>query len=85
MIIIGKNAIIDDFLTKGNLDFVSSNSKDPSKTIRISPMVPKIGKTEVKLGMSILKKVATCLTPQPKNNNKITEGILVRAELTSKI
>lgn len=57
--IIGMNAINDDFFTKGNFDRVSSNSKDPSKTIKISPMVPKMGNTEVRLGISIPKKVAT--------------------------
>ena len=53
------NAINEDFFTKGNFERVSSNSKDPSKTIKISPIVPKIGRTEVKLGISIPKKVAT--------------------------
>ena len=84
IIIIGMKATKDDFLTKGNLDRVSSSSNEPSKTININPIVPKIGRTDVKFGISILKKLEICFTPQPKNNSKITEGILVRAELTSK-
>ena len=81
---IGINATKDDFPTKGNLDFVSSNSNEPSRTININPIVPKIGKTEVKFGISIAKKVETCLTPHPNDKSKITDGIFVRAELTSK-
>ena len=83
--ITGIKAIKADFFTKGSLDRVSSNSNEPSKTIKINPIVPKIGSTEVKFGISIPKKKEICLTPQPKDNSKITEGILVLEELMSKI
>ena len=82
---IGRQAIIDVVFTKGSLDLVSSNSNEPSSTIKIKPIVPKIGKTEVKFGISILKKVDACFTPQPKKSNKMTDGIFVRDELMSNI
>ena len=79
----GIKANREDFRTNGNFERVSSNSKEPSKTIKINPIVPKMGKTEVELGISIAKKAETCFTPHPKNSSRITEGIFVRAELMS--
>ena len=78
-------ATSEDFLTKDNLDRVSSNSSEPSSTIKIKPIVPKIGNNEVKFGISISKNVETCFAPQPKDKSKMTDGIFVLAELISKI
>jgi len=85
MIMMGINATRDDFLTNGSFERVSSSSNEPSKTIKISPIVPKIGRTDVKFGISIAKKAENCFTPHPKKSNKITEGILVLEELMSNI
>ena len=52
---IGRNAIRDVFPTKGNFDLLSSNSNEPSKTISINPIVPKIGKDVDKSGIGISK------------------------------
>jgi hypothetical protein len=80
---IGRNAKRDDFLTMGSLERVNSSSNEPSKTIKIKPIVPKMGSIDVRLGIEISKKEEACFTPQPKNSNRITEGILVFAEVIS--
>lgn len=65
-------------------DLLSSSSNEPSKTIKISPIVPMIGSNGVRSGMLKLKIVDACLTSHPESNNKITDGILVRGEVMSK-
>lgn len=45
---IGGKAPVNDFLTSQNLDLLSSSSKEPSRTIKISPIVPKMGRIGVK-------------------------------------
>ena len=40
----GINATIEDLRIKGSFDLFISNSNEPSKTMRINPIVPKIGK-----------------------------------------
>jgi hypothetical protein len=42
-----------------------------------------MGSNEERSGTTTLKKTVSCLMIQPKSNNKITEGILVLAELRS--
>ena len=81
---IWKIAIKEDFLIIFNLDLFNSNSKEPSNTININPIVPKIGNIGIKLGIGMLKKIAPCFTHQPKISNKMTVGIFVLDELTSK-
>jgi len=79
----GKKETKKAFFTIGNFDLSNSNSKEPSNTIKISPMVPSIGSNEERSGTTTLKKTVSCLMTQPKRSNKITEGILVLAELRS--
>jgi hypothetical protein len=83
MMTIGRKARRDDFLTIGSLERVNSSSKEPSNTIKINPIVPKMGKIDVRLGIEISKKEEACLTPHPKNSKRITDGILVFAEVIS--
>lgn len=79
----GIKAPKNDFRINPNLDLFSSNSRDPSKTIRTSPKVPSIGKTSEKSGRWKLKREVTCLTAHPKSNSKITDGTLVRDDVIS--
>ena len=80
----GKNAMSDVLPTKANLLLFNSNSKEPSNTIRIKPIVPNIGSIGVKSGKVILTKSRSCLTEKPKISSNITEGIFVFDELKSK-
>ena len=81
---IGKKASNEDFPTKGNLDLFNSNSSEPSKTINISPIVPKIGRIGVRSGIESSSRAELCLTAHPKTSSKITVGIFVLGELKSK-
>jgi hypothetical protein len=45
----GINATIEDLKIKGSFDLLISNSNEPSKTMRINPIVPKIGKIGFKV------------------------------------
>src|SRR5690554_134845 len=74
-----------DFSIKGNFDLLSSNSKEPSNTMTINPIVPRIGNNPLRLGTLILKISVICCKPHPKISNKITEGILVLDVVKSKI
>jgi len=40
---IGKNAIKDDLAISGSFSFSKSNSSEPSRTIKINPIVPNKG------------------------------------------
>ncbi len=73
----GISATIIDFLMMGSLDLLSSNSKEPSRTMTIKPMVPKMGNKPSKLGTLILKISVICCSPHPKISKRITEGIFV--------
>ena len=53
IIIKGIKAIRTDFLTTSLVERFNSNSREPSKTIKIKPMVPKIGSTTLRLGTMI--------------------------------
>lgn len=79
----GKRAPRTDFLISFTFDLLSSNSKDPSNTINISPTVPRMGKIEEKSGRLKSRKFVICLTTHPKSNNKNTEGIFVLEEVRS--
>lgn len=68
----------------GNFFLFNSNSKEPSSTISINPIVPRTGNTVAKLGISIFKKTKSCFMPQPKSKRRITDGILVLEEVKSK-
>lgn len=81
---IGIKATRAAFFINGNFDLLISKSKDPSKTIRIKPTVPNMGNTEARLGIANPKKRLICLTPTPKSNNNITDGIFVFEEVISK-
>lgn len=81
----GINAIKADLLIKLKFSFLISNSKEPSSTININPMVPIIGRTDSKFGTLILKTWVILFTVHPNNNNNITEGIFVLDEVMSKI
>lgn len=67
----------------GSFDLSNSNSREPSNTIRINPTVPSMGSNTERSGTTTLKKTVSCLMTQPKSSNKMTEGILVLAELKS--
>ncbi|GEM_PF-3899997 len=55
----GTKAITADFLTTSFVERLSSSSSEPSKTIRIRPTVPKIGKITLRFGTMILKSPPT--------------------------
>src|SRR5690606_25402680 len=80
--IIATNA---DFPTNDSRERFNSSSSEPSKTIKISPMVPKTVSISDKSGIVSCKKSAPCFTAQPQASNNITDGILVRDAVTSKI
>jgi hypothetical protein len=42
---------MDEIPISGNYDVFNSSSREPSKTIRINPIVPKIGKIVVRSGI----------------------------------
>ena len=63
----------------------NSNSNEPSKTIKTSPIVPSIGKIGDKSGMDRFKNLVTSFTHQPKPKRRITDGILVFDEEMSKM
>jgi hypothetical protein len=81
--IIGIKAQKKDFLINPNLVLLSSSSNEPSSTIKISPIVPKTGRTDEKLGSRISNHTVSCLTTQPKSNKRITEGTLVFEDVRS--
>ena len=81
---IGKKAIKEVLPTKGNLLLFNSNSKEPSSTINIKPMVPNMGKIGVRSGIDIWTKLNNCFTEKPRIKSNITDGILVFDELKSK-
>ena len=83
-IINGSDAIIEDFFMTTDFEALSSNSREPSRTININPIVPIIGNMGSKLGMAILKVMLIWLAINPNNNNKITLGILVLDDVKSK-
>lgn len=68
----------------GSFDLFISNSSEPSKTIRIKPMVPKIGKIGCKLGTEISRFSDKTFVPNPKSSSKITDGIFVLEAVISK-
>jgi hypothetical protein len=79
----GKKEIMTVLPMKPSFDLFNSSSKEPSKTINISPTVPNIGRIEDKSGTLSSKKIAPCLTNQPTVSKRMTEGILVLDELIS--
>lgn len=83
MAMIGKSAPKNDFNIKPVFDLFSSSSSEPSNTINIKPMVPNIGRIEVRSGKLILSKEVICFTTHPSNKSKITEGIFVLSEVIS--
>lgn len=79
----GKRAINDDLKIVLSLEVFISNSKDPSKTINISPTVPNTGSISDKFGILRSKKLLSWRTAIPNKSNRITEGILVFEEVMS--
>ncbi len=75
--LIGNKAAIRDFFTRPIFDLLNSNSNDPSRTIKTRPIVANIGNSSVKSGSLNSKRRVTCFIPQPNNNSRITEGMLV--------
>jgi hypothetical protein len=73
----GRTAPRNDLITTQNFERFKVNSREPSNTITISPIVPKTGSTADKDGISIPRKIVTCFNPQPSRINKITDGIFV--------
>jgi hypothetical protein len=73
-----------DFPIIGSFFLLNSNSNEPSRTISISPRVPRIGKIAVRFGISIFKKTESCLIAHPNNKRIITAGILVFEDVKSK-
>src|SRR5690554_7175953 len=71
----GINATITDFFKTESLDLLNSSSKDPSRTITIKPIVPKIGSSPLRLGTLILKTSVNCCNPHPERSKRITDGI----------
>jgi hypothetical protein len=49
---IGNKASKSDLPITGNFCLFNSNSREPSSTISISPIVPKMGKIDVRFGIS---------------------------------
>lgn len=80
----GTNAKKEDLWITVSLDLLISNSNEPSNTIKIKPIVPKIGKIGFRFGIFNWKKVLACLVKKPNANNKITEGIFVFDDVRSK-
>ena len=72
-----------DFLMSPVFDGCNFNSKDPSSTIKIKPIVPKIGSTGCKFGIGVCINSSICPTPNPRIRSIITEGILVFFALKS--
>ena len=68
---------MEDLKINGSFFLLISNSNEPSKTMRINPIVPKIGKIGFKFGTVIFNLLVINFTPKPKSNNKINEGIFV--------
>ena len=81
---IGISALTNDFRIRGSFDLLSSSSRDPSSTIRIKPIVPKMGSSSDKLGMCKFKVSQIRRTAQPISSRSIAVGILVRFELKSR-
>ena len=69
----------------GNLDLFNSSSREPSRTIKISPTVPSPGNKEVKSGTGSCRYSVPCFTAQPTSSKNITEGIFVFEEVMSNI
>ena len=80
----GIKATIEDLRIKGSFDLFISNSKEPSKTIRIKPIVPKIGSIGFKFGIEIFRLSVTSFAPNPKSKSNITDGIFVLEAVMSK-
>ena len=74
------NELKKDFFISLNFEGLISSSNAPSSTIKIKPSVPRMGSSPERSGTVIEKKLVISLTPHPKISNRITEGILVRAE-----
>ena len=74
-----------DLLMSPIFDGCNFNSKDPSSTIKIKPIVPKIGSTGCKFGIGVCINLSICPTPNPRIRSIITEGILVFFALRSKM
>ena len=62
---------------KGSFNLMISNCNEPSKTMRISPIVPKIGKIGFKFGTEIFRLSVISFAQKPKSKSNITDGILV--------
>jgi hypothetical protein len=84
-IIRGKNAIRADLNNIGIFSRLISSSRDPSNTIRIKPIVPNKGSTELKFGILKFSPPATYLIENPSTSNKITVGIFDLLAVKSKI
>jgi hypothetical protein len=54
-----------------------SNSNEPSKTMRIKPIVPKIGSIGFKFGTAMFRFSVRSFAPNPKSSSNITDGIFV--------
>ncbi len=77
----GSSDAITDFFMIEALDLFNSSSSEPSSTIRIKPMVPKTGNSQESPGIFISSTTVSCLTPQPRINKNMTDGILVLEEV----
>ena len=80
----GINATNEDLKIKGSFNLLISNSNEPSKTMRISPIVPKIGKIGFKFGTEIFRLSVMSFAPNPKSKSNITDGIFVLEAVMSK-
>ena len=78
------SATIEDLRIKGSFDLFICNSNEPSKTMRINPVVPKIGKIRFNFGTGIFRLSVTSFVPNPKTKSNITAGIFVLEDVISK-
>ena len=72
-----------DFLMSPIFEGCNFNSRDPSSTIKIKPIVPNIGSTGCKFGIGVCIILSICPTPNPRIRSIITDGILVFFALRS--
>ena len=72
-----------DFLMSPVFDGCNFNSKDPSSTIKIKPIVPNIASTGCTFGSVVGIILSIGPTPNPRIRSIITDGILVFFALRS--
>lgn len=78
-------APLSDLRMTTRFEWLRRSSREPSRTIKIRPIVPITGSKGEKSGSVIFKSIETWLVVQPNNSSSITDGILVLEELRSKM